>query len=147
MADIFSKQDISQQNPMTADYCTVQGLGGGESYATNVQVSYQQSITRRRTIGGQSNFAVIYGSLPQGQITMSRLAIGESLSSVGQGACWNACEGGQITLSLKGACEGAGEATFTCTGCVVTAYTVSLEADSLTVMDNVQIEFLQLKKT
>lgn len=144
MADIFNKKDIALKQPITADYCTISGLGGDESYATNVQIAYQQSITRRRTIGGQSQFAVVYGALPQGQITMSRLAVDSSLSSVGSGACWDVCTPGDISINLKSNC-GQGSQTFRCSGCIVTGYSVSLEADSLTVMDNVTIEFMQMK--
>jgi len=147
MADIFNKKDIALKNPITADYCTITGLGisGSQSYATNVQIAYQQSITRRRTIGGQSQTAVIYGSLPQGQITMSRLAVDSSLSAVGTGAGWDICQPGELTITLGSAC-GSGGGTYTCTGCIVTGYSVSMEADSLTVMDNVTIEFMQMKK-
>ncbi len=146
MADLFNKQDISLQQPMTADFCTITGIGDGESYAINVQVTYQQQITRRRTIGGQSNFAVIYGALPQGQISLSRLAVKGNMNEIGSGPCWDTCTGGTVTISIAGACGETGP-TLTCTGCIVTSYSVTMDADSLTVMDNVTIEFLQMSKT
>lgn len=139
MADLFGFSNQTIKTPLTADKATIQ-WGGIVTGAIQVSVSYAQQINRRRTIGNKD--AVIFASMPNGQVSMQRLLTTDSaalFSSPG----WSACNPGTITLTLGG-CN-AGGPTFTATGCVVSQFQVQAEAESLTVMDNVVIEFLQLK--
>lgn len=146
MPDIFNKPDYTMKNPFTADACVVRIDGKDASYAVNVQVQYNQSITRRRTIGGEQHTAVIYGSLPNGQISIQRLGIKDAASIIG-GDTFKGCgQGGTVTIELGGNCPEAGSLTYTCTGCIASSYGLSIEAEGLTVMDNVTIDFIQMKQ-
>ena len=140
MADLYGFGDQNIKTPLTADKATI-NWGGIVTGAVQIAVSYAQQVQRRRTIGIKD--AVIYASMPSGQVTIQRLLTTDAtglFSSPG----WKACEPGTITLTLGGGCAGGGGPSFTATGCVVSQFQVSAEAESLTVMDNVVIEFLQL---
>ncbi len=140
MADLFGFGNQSIKTPLTADKATIQ-WGGVVTGAVQVNISYAQQVNRRRTIGNKA--AVIWAAMPSGQITIQRLLTTDAaalFSSPG----WNACTPGTITLTLGGGCGGGNGPTFTATGCVVSQFSVTAEAESLTVMDNVVIEFLQL---
>ena len=86
---------------------------------------------------------MIWAALPNGQITIQRMLTTDA-KSLFTASGWQACNPGTITISVGGGCDGAGGLKLTATGCVVTQFGLSLEAESLTVMDNVVIEFLQL---
>jgi hypothetical protein len=145
MADIFNKPDYTMENPFTADACIVSIDGNPASYAVNVQVQYMQQVTRRRTIGGR-NTAVIYGSMPNGQIQIQRLAIPAAMAVIGSSDTFKGCgQGGKVDITLAGNC-GAGGTTFTCKGCIVSSYGLTIEAEGLTVMDNITIDFIQMSK-
>jgi hypothetical protein len=139
MADLFGRENSGIKVPLTADKCTI-NWGGTITGAVQVAVAYNQQINRRRTIGNKD--AIIWATMPSGQITIQRLMTdnaGELLKAPG----WNACQPGQISVSVAG-CNGSGP-SYTASGCVVTQYQVSAEAESLTVMDNVVVDFLQLQ--
>lgn len=141
MADLFGYENQNIKTPLTADKATIT-WGGIVTGAIQVQISYAQQIQRRRTIGNKD--AVIYAAMPTGQITIARLMTTDS-SGLFSGPGWKACEPGTITLTLGGGCGGGGGGpTFTAKGCVVSQFSVQAEAEGLTVMDNVVIEFLQL---
>jgi Na+/glutamate symporter len=140
MADLYGFGDQNIKTPLTADKATI-NWGGIVTGAIQIAVSYAQQVNRRRTIGNKD--AVIWAAMPSGQITIQRLMTTDAaglFSSPG----WKATTPGTITLSLGGGTAGAGGPTFTATGCVVSQFSVQAEAESLTVMDNVVIEFLQL---
>lgn len=138
--DVFGFNGGNIEAPLTADKAT---LIWGEVVAGAVQVSitYAQQINRRRTIG--NNLAVIWAAMPSGQIAIQRLLTIDA-SALFSSPGWKSCAPGEVTLQLKGGCDYVGGETFTATGCVVSQFSVSAEAESLTVMDNVTIEFLQL---
>jgi len=138
MADLFGFDSHNIATPLTADKATIQ-WGGIVTGAIQVQVSYSQQINRRRTIGNKD--AVIYASMPNGQITIQRLLTSDA-NGLYSAPGWSACNPGSVSVSL-GSCQGGGS-SFTATGCVVSQFQVQAEAESLTVMDNVVIEFLQL---
>ena len=71
MADIFGFEDYIPGTPLTADKATIQWDKGLVTGATQVSISYAQQVNRRRTIGNKS--AIIWASLPNGQITIQRL--------------------------------------------------------------------------
>lgn len=136
MADLFGFTDVNPKAPVTADRCII-SFNGPIATALQVQISYQQQINRRRTIGNKE--ALLWGSQPQGQATIQRMIL--EGGSYG-GAGWSACSPATVTFELGG-CKGGG-GKFTATGAVVSQFSVSAEAESLTVMDNVVIDFMQL---
>jgi hypothetical protein len=136
MADLFGFAGANITSPITADKCTI-SFGGTIAGATQVSIQYAQQINRRRTIGNQ--VSLIWGAQPQGQATIQRLVTG-GLSLGGSG--WSACTPGTVTFNLGG-CAGSG-GSVTASGAVVSQYSISAEAESLTVMDNVVIDFMYL---
>lgn len=137
MAEIFSRSTTSFEAPYTSDKCII-NWGTQVTTANNVTVAYSQQVNRRRTIGNQ--YAMLWASLPNGQITIQRLMSpnGESLlKSPG----WNACNPGTITVSTAGCITGT---TFTAHKCIVTQYQIQMETDGLSVVDNIVVEFLEL---
>jgi ABC-type transporter Mla maintaining outer membrane lipid asymmetry ATPase subunit MlaF len=140
MADIFQRGAQSIQSPITADKCTITIDGNVVADAIQFQCSYQQAITRRRSIGNQT--AIIYGGIPQGTITIARLITDGSITSLGSGIF--SCKGGTVSFSGQNACDGGGSVNYTAKGCMVSAFSISANADDLTVMDNVVIEFIEL---
>jgi hypothetical protein len=136
MADIFGFNGANISTPVTADRCTV-SFNGTIAGATQVSIQYAQQINRRRTIGNQ--ISLIWGAQPQGQASIQRLVTG---GIGGGGAGWTACTPGTVTFNL-GSC-GSGGGAVTCTGAVVSQYSITAEAESLTVMDNVVIDFMAL---
>lgn len=145
MADIFNKQSYKIETPFTADACMVKIDGKEAIFGVQVQCSYAQQIQRRRSIGNQN--AVIYGSQPVGQISIGRLVVKDAYDIL-NGDTFKGCgQNGKVELVLKGNCpESAGEVTFKCTGCIASNFSISIEAEGLTVMDNITIEFLQMEK-
>jgi hypothetical protein len=137
MADLFGYQTASIKSPITADKCTIQ-WGGVVAGAVQVSISYSQQINRRRTIGNKDT--VIWASQPSGQATIQRLITTAGLDTGGTG--WNACNPATITFNLAGC--GTGGGSLRANGAVVSEYSIQAEAESLTVMDNVVIDFLQL---
>ena len=141
MADIFGFEDYIPGTPLTADKATIQWDKGLVTGATQVSISYAQQVNRRRTIGNKS--AIIWASLPNGQITIQRLLTTDT-QGLFSAAGWNACNPGAILIDFGGGCDKSGGVTYTALGCIVSQFSVQAEAESLTVMDNVVIEFLQL---
>ena len=143
MADLFGYQTASIKQPITADKCTLQ-WGGVVAAAIQLSISYTQQINRRRTIGNKDT--VIWASQPSGQATIQRLITTAGVDVGGPG--WNACEPATITFNLAG-CGSSGSTSggaLRANGAVVSQYSIQAEAESLTVMDNVVIDFLQLDR-
>jgi len=140
--DVFGFQGVTPSTPLTADKAILMWGGGIVTGATNIAINYAQQVNRRRTIGNKS--AIIWASMPSGQITMQRLLTTDT-AGLFSAPGWRACQPGQIILDLAGACTGGVSAgSYTATGCIVSQFAIQAEAESLTVMDNVTIEFLQL---
>jgi hypothetical protein len=138
MADIFqTNAEVAAVAPFTADKCAII-WGDNVAGAMNVTVSYAQQVNRRRTIGNKQ--AMLWATLPNGQITVGRL-MAENAGAIFSAQGWNACNPGPITLQVAG-CKGA--LNYTALSAIVTQYQVSVEAEGLTVMDNIVIEFLSL---
>ena len=138
MADLFQFETPAARAPLTADKAPIQ-WGGVIAGAIQVSITYAQQINRRRTIGNKS--AAIWGSQPSGQVNIQRLLTSDA-GALTSAPGWSGCNPGTVTLSLGG-CAGGGP-TYTATSAVVSQFSVSAEAESLTVMDNVVIEFMQL---
>ena len=150
MADLFGRTSGSLKTPITSDQCTITFDGNEVAQAVQFTCEYTQSVTRRRSIGSKD--IVMYGSQPQGRITIGRLITTDG--TITEGASWTACGQGEITFSL-GSCENAGSpgtagasggTKYTAIGCMVTSYSIQAQSEDLTVMDNVTIEFLELTK-
>ena len=149
MADIFGRKTTIPKKPITADMCTIVWGGKAVASATNITLVYQQQIIRRRTLGGNGNpVAVIHPTQPFGSISIQRL-ICETTEDIFSLPGWNICRGAaDLNISFNGATAYEGCTTtggyYLVTGAMVTGYSLSAEAEGLTVADNVQIEFLQL---
>lgn len=145
MADIFGRQPLTIKSPVTADRSIITWDGDVLTSATNISIQYGQQINRRRSIGNKDS--VIYAAQPQGQIQIGRLLADDFKKLFGTPS-WNGCgKDGKLSFELKSGCgEDAGTqaGTFRCTGCVVTSYSVQAEAEGLTVIDQVTVDFMQL---
>lgn len=149
MADVFKRKTVDIKRPITADMCLIT-WEGAVTTATNLQLSYQQQVTRRRTLGTNGkNVAVIYPGMPVGQITIARL-FAEATENLFERPGWNVCDDpATIYISFSGqpaleGCSSVSNAMYVCRGCIVTNYTLSAEAEGLQVVDNITIEFLQM---
>lgn len=140
MPDIFQKGNgnVDIKQPITADKCSITIDGSIVADAIQFQCNYQQSVIRRRSIGNQS--AIIYSSMPQGSITISRLLTEEARAILSSKVF--SCEGGEISFEGSG-CKG-GSIHYTARGVMVTSYSLTASADDLTVMDNLTFEFVEL---
>jgi hypothetical protein len=139
MGDIYQRDAGTYKAPITADKCTLT-WDGVVTAAIQVQISYAQQISRRRSIGNKD--MVIFASYPQGQISIARMLCDGANDIFGKGG-WNHCQPTEISFNMAG-CSGG--FNLTANNCVVSQYTVSAEAEGLTVIDNLVIEFLELTK-
>jgi hypothetical protein len=139
--DVFGFRGQEIATPLTADKATLIWGNVLVTGAIQVSITYAQQVNRRRTIGNRS--AVIWASMPNGQISVQRLMTTDS-SQLFSTPGWQACDPGDITLQLAGGCDRGPAGTYMATGCIVSQFSIQAEAESLTVMDNVTIEFLQL---
>jgi hypothetical protein len=142
MADIFNKEEVQVRTPITADRCTIIWDGKDVTQAVNFQLTYNQPITRRRTIGNRE--AVIYGGQPQGSITIARLMTvdGQALFDT---PSWK-CSGGSIQFTT-GSCHADGATvTYHAHGTIVSSYSLSANPESLDVIDNISVDFLELTR-
>lgn len=140
MAEIFNRGTQQIKSPITADRCTITIDGNVIADAQNFQCSYGQAITKRRAIGNQ--VAIIYGSMPSGQISISRLVTADSAGLLSSSVF--SCKGGTVTFAGTG-CDG-GSVNYTARGAMVSGINISASADDLTVMDGITIEFIELSE-
>jgi hypothetical protein len=140
MADLFGRDPVKQLDAVTADRCTLTWDGKVIAEAMQVSISYNQSVSRRRTIGGKS--AVIYGSQPMGQASIALMVTTDGNDIFGTDS-WKGCQGGTVMFATKG-CKGATSTNYTANGCVVTGYSIQASAEDLTVVQNITIDFLEL---
>jgi len=139
--DLFYRTIVKPEAPITADKCYLQ-WGDTVAAATQVTIQFQQQINRRRTVGNKKT--VIWGSSPQGQINVQRLLVPGDAQAIFAKEGWDSCTPTTMSVVLAG-CEGKAGPVLQATGCVVSSYQVQAEAESLTVMDNIVIDFLQLE--
>lgn len=139
--DIFQKDTAPIKSPITADKCTITIGGTTIADAIQFQATYGQSITHRRAIGNKS--VIIYGSMPRGQISIARL-IADGSSNLLSSDIFT-CTGG--TISFKGtSCDGGSTVNYVARGCMASNFSISANADDLTVLDNIVIEFVELSQ-
>lgn len=137
----FKGQDVKR--PYTADRATLEWSDTATEvqFAINVQISYQQQINRRRVIGGA--WAVRWGSQPQGSLTCQRILVAND-ANIYEGKIWDQCQDAKaLKVTLKD-CDGNAPIIYTCTAPVVSQFQLTVEGESLTCLDNVVVEFLQL---
>lgn len=169
--DIFNRKLINLKAPLTADTCQIRwskggafGNSGSASHmlignAVNITISYQQGVTRRRALGVSESgpLAVVYPTMPLGSFSMQRfLAEGTVMDIFGLDG-FSSCNGtGQIEVSFSGSGSNIYSSDANCSnivkpslrylmhGVVVTGYNAAAEAEGLTVVDGLTVEFLQL---
>lgn len=145
--DIFGRTPGTPKIPFTADKATID-WGGPITTAMNVTLTYSQGVQRRRTIGNKDT--VIFASMPLGSINISRL-LTDDAANLFNSPGWKVCdEPATVKITFRGGCadqESASnkEMTLTAIGCIVSQFSISAEAEGLTVVDNVVIDFLQLQ--
>lgn len=175
VGEIFGRKAARTVRPITADMCSIIWSGDDDPNvtagttvlgATNISISYQQQVVRRRTLAapGGTPLALIYPTQPLGSIQIQRLyadlvnqagartlnkEVASNVQGIFQLPGWNVCQGTaslKISFSGETAYEKCATAArgYRATGAVVTGYNISAEAEGLTVVDNVSIEFLQL---
>lgn len=165
--DVFGVKAPDFLKPITADTATLiwtgQASGGTASSeimtgANNVQISYQRAVNRRFALGKSKAggpVAVIYPSRPMGSLSMSHLFIDVAYSkSLFDYAGWNSCKDpATITVKLGGSnndsalqegCSGTTQQVYVLRGALVTGWNLQMEADGLTVLQGVQVEFLHM---
>ena len=153
--ELFHKNTLSINHPITADMVMLQWDGGDVAQANQFQMQYQQQATRRYTLGGlAAPYAAIIPGRPVGTITIGRLFIADTSTIFGK-AGWSTCtKPANIIISFQGRnsvnaeeCLVDNNTTYTAWGAYVTGYSFQADADSLNVVDNITIEFLQLTYT
>ena len=160
MADIFSRAPLNIEKPITADQVLIlwgandnSSSGTIVTQATNFQMQYQQQVTRRWTLGGgpQANTCVIYPGRPIGTIRIQRLFVDQT-EAIFTYPGWDPCGppaslhiqlGGTSVGGFDPTCNYTG-GTYIASGAFATSYGLSAEADGLTIIDDVNIEFMQL---
>ena len=146
MADIFFKGPYDIKTPITAD--KVQILWDGKSFgsATNVSITYSSQVTRKYSLGTAGpSVATVYPGRPIGQMTIGHLFIEGGTAQLVRLKGFDVCGGTtNITLSMGGGCTGGAPGTYTVKGAYVISYSLQADADSLLVMDNLTVEFLEL---
>jgi hypothetical protein len=141
MADIFKRENSNTVSPITADKCTI-NWGGILTAAIQVQLSYAQQVQRRRTIGNKSS--VIFATYPVGQASIARLIAGSDAGNIFDAPGWDPCNPGQLTFNMDG-CD-AGGYNLVAKNCIVSQFSVTAEAEGLTVIDNLVVEFMELSR-
>jgi hypothetical protein len=154
--DLFGKPLFGLNHPITADqiYIQWQTTEGGFKFsdvfqATNVQIQYQQQVTRRYTLSSAMNQAAIIPGRPVGTMTLGRLFVSSQQDIFYQLKGWNVCQDPAIIrINLSGAIPNlncaSSKGSYRLLGAYVTGYSFQGNADDLQVIDNVTVEFLQM---
>lgn len=165
--ELFGRQPTLPIRPITADMATITwgpdrtGLDGGSTGAAevltgavNINISYQQGVVRRRTLSTSNGrpIAAIYPTQPAGSVAIQRLFAefpDSGTHEIFDYPGWNVCRGtAALSVQFNGSsaykdCNRSNPG-FYLTGATVVGYNIAAEAEGLTVMDNVSIEFIQL---
>ncbi len=146
--DIFQRNIINLPTPITADMVLIE-WDGLLAEATQLTLQYNQPVNRRWTLGNNgTNTCVIYPGRPLGSIQISRL-FAQTSENIFTKSGWAPCgDFATITIQLNGGatlsnCDVSG-GQYIARGAIVTSYGLSAEAEGLTLVDNINIEFLQL---
>jgi hypothetical protein len=151
--DIFKKTTSTIATPRTADNAFI-NWDGIVTAALNINIGYNRGVSRHRTIGNQK--AVLVTSQPAGQISIAQIVTTDARELFSRPG-WDGCIPAELSLTLNG-CPGTttdadgntvtATATdpikYTATGCLVSGFNIGMEAEGVTIIQNVTIEFLQL---
>ncbi len=148
MSDIFKRKILDLKKPITADMVLIE-WEGLVAQATNMSLQYNQPINRRWTLGTNGkNTCVIYPGRPMGSLQIQRLFADKNENIFGK-AGWDVCgDLANIHILLDGSsalenCNVSG-GEYILRGALVSSYGLSAEAEGLTLIDNINIEFMQL---
>lgn len=157
--DIFGKKQQEITVPFTADRALLlindQPIAG----ANNVSITYAQPIIKRRTLGNK--YAIQYSGQPDGQISVAELVAFKTIPGASETGwppfgtgIWTTCDysdpkSREIKFEIQGGpCTLGEEPTdiyaFIATGCTITNYVITAEAESVSISHGVQISFMQL---
>jgi hypothetical protein len=164
--ELFGRQPMQPIRPITADMTTItwgpdqSGLDGDNratevvTGAVNINISYQQGVVRRRTLSTANGrpIAAIYPTQPVGSIAIQRLFAefpGGGTHQIFDYPGWNICRGtAGISLQFNGTSAyrdcNRPNSGFYMTGATVVGYNIAAEAEGLTIMDNLSVEFIQM---
>lgn len=147
--DIFGKAEFKILHPVTADQMRIQWGDDYVTQATNVQIQYQQQVTRKYTLGSPQNQAMVIPGRPIGTISIGRLFAAED-QDIFSLPGWDVCDNPATlylqflpTESTTKECI-TSNLVYIVTGAYVTGYSLQGNADDLQVIDSISIEFLQL---
>lgn len=139
--DVFQKNTSTIASPRTADNAFI-NWGGIVTAALNVNIGYNRGVSRHRTIGNQK--AVLVTSQPAGQISIAQIVTTDARELFSRPG-WDGCTPAELSLTLNG-CGGdtSDPIKYTAIGCLVSGFNIGMEAEGVTIIQNVSIEFLQL---
>ena len=148
MSDIFKRKPLDLKTPITADMVLME-WEGLLAQATQMSLQYNQPVNRRWTLGTNGrNTCVIYPGRPLGSLQIQRM-FADKNENIFSKAGWDPCsDPATIHIMLSGAsalenCNVSG-GEYIVRGAIVTSYGISAEAEGLTLVDNLNIEFMQL---
>lgn len=149
MSDIFKRKIIDPKKPITADMLLIE-WDGLLAQAVNFSLQYQQPVNRRYTLGTNGkNTVVIYPGRPSGSLQIARLYVDKNENLFTKKG-WDPCQDlATLHINLDGAsafdnCTANG-GSFVIRGALATSYGFQAEAEGLSVMDNINVEFMQLE--
>lgn len=137
--DIFGNSQIDIQSPIISANGIIDWSSNALTSVGTISIGASRPTTRRHTIGNQ--IAVIIPGQTAGQIQFSRLEVDDS-TDIFSLPGWDGCSFATISVTFS-SCDG-GSITLVASGCTVSAYGISADAESNTIMDNVSVDFMQL---
>lgn len=159
--DIFSRQGQTFDGAFSAENATLTfagvdgssplaGESGGVGLLTqSIQIGYQQTITRLFEVGSRRSY--LFSGRAQGQATISRALGPRPISTAFYGKYGNVCNAAtnHIQLSAEASCQGgqsvaANVYDFTMRHCVITGISISTEAQSMMIQEQLQMLFIAL---
>ena len=145
--DIFGNAPLNISFPYTADNVTLV-WGGQVANVTNISISYSRGIRRQHAVGSLN--AIVNPTRPSGTLTLNQLMIDGAFNFNEPG--FQNCNLATIDLYINPGCAGNEQANaptqavhLRASGASVTAWGSSIEAEGLTITDQVQMEFMQLQ--
>lgn len=155
-ADILQRNLFDHKQPLTADRVKLVFSGGnGTVYAAlTVQAQIQYPVSRRRTLGTNANVVqsfTIVGQ-PAGKLTIARM-FGPAAKSADLFATdpFDPCaENSTITMLFSNQttlsnCASTVNDVYKFHGAIVSAYEITANAEELTVLDNIVVDFSQME--
>ena len=155
MADLFNRGGADFGGSFSADSAAVTfsagdvNDGGVGLLTQNMQVQYQQQITRMYEIGTQKTFYVV--GRAQGTVSMGRVLGPRTVQLSFYQKYGDACkaDGNNINFGVGAGCEdGGGSSTdfnFTLKNCVITSIGFSVAAQDMIINESLQMMFVALE--